>query len=182
MTNRIHTLQSGFTQSAVCAAIRLALYLGLTLPTPSYGNTSIRIDSVSPEYTPTAGPGLPEPVSIASYSFEVQKETGRARVVVEYSYPDQPIFGLEGGVGPPPTLAQVPGLIYDLAANAVVYIGDGRRTVCATVQQRKVLLYEKSIVKSTGACLVISHVVDHAEDDGWRIRRFRAIDVFLEVR
>jgi len=179
---RIHMLQSGFTQSAVCAAIRLALCLVLALPTASYGNTSIRIDSVSPEYTPAAGPGLPEPVSIASYSFEINKETRRARVVVEYTYPDQPVFGLEGGVGPPPTLAQVPGLIYDLPANAVVYIGEGRRTVCATVQQRKVLPQKKSIVKSTGACLVISHAVDHAEDDGWRIRRFRAIDVFLEVR
>jgi len=182
LMTRIHLLQSSVTQSAVCAAIRLALCLVLALPTASYGKTSIKIDSVSPEYTPTAGPGLPEPVSIASYSFEVNKETRRARVLVEYTYLDQPVFGVEGGVGPLPTLAQVPGLIYELPANAVVYIAEGRRTVCATVQQRKTLFQKKSVVKSTGACSVTSHAVDHAEDDGWRIRRFRAIDVFLEIR
>ncbi len=131
--------------------------------------------------TPTARPGLPEPVSIESYAFEVNKETGRARVVVEYTYLDRPVSGLEGGVGPQPMLAQLPALIYDLAANAVVYIGDGRRTVCATVQQRRVLRWKKSTVKSTGACIVTSQTVDHAEDDGWRIHRFRAIDVFFEV-
>ena len=179
---RTRLLQSRFSQSCVYVAIPLALCLIPALPTDSFASANIRIDSVSPEYTPTAGPGLPEPVSIASYYFEVNKETGRARVVVEYTYPDQPVFGLEGGVGPPPTLTQLPGLIYDLPANAVVYLGEGRRTVCATVQQRKVLLQKKFIVKSTGACLVISHAVEHAEDDGWRIRRFRAIDVFLEVR
>jgi hypothetical protein len=179
---RIRLLQSRFSQSSVCVAIPLVLCLILALPTDSFARANIRIDSVPPEYTPTAGPGLPEPVSIASYYFEVNKETGRARVVVEYMYPDQPVFGLEGGVGPPPTLAQLPELIYDPPANAVVYTGEGRRTVCATVQQRKVLLQRKSIVKSTGACLVRSHTVDHAEDDGWRIRRFRVIDVFLEVR
>ena len=61
-------------------------------------------------------------------------------------------------------------------------IGEGKTTLCATVQQQKVLLQKKSIIKSTVASLVLFHAADHAEDDGWRIRRFRAIDVVLGVR
>ena len=36
---------------------------------------------------------MPERVSMEDFRFEVNKETGRARVVVDYTYPDMPAFG-----------------------------------------------------------------------------------------
>jgi hypothetical protein len=47
---------------------------------------------VSPAYFPTAGNEAPQPAAMRSFSFEVEPETGRARVVVEYTYPDQVNF------------------------------------------------------------------------------------------
>ena len=61
---------------------------------------------------PTTGSELPEPVSMAGFSFQINQRTGRARIVVEYTYPDQPIFGIDGGAGPKPTYIQLPGLTY----------------------------------------------------------------------
>src|SRR5262245_56963389 len=89
----------------VCVAVAVA--------PASWGNQETRIGSVPPQYTPTAGTEEPEPVSVQNYSFEVQPDTGRARVVVEYTYPDQAALGREGGIGPLPTKAQLPGLRYD---------------------------------------------------------------------
>lgn len=102
-------------------------------------NTRVKIASVPPEYTPTAGPGVPEPVSMQSFYFEVEKETGRARVVVDYTYPDQPVFGLEGGMGPEPTMTQIPGLRYNPDAKTVVYRSATQTVVCATLRTRKLL-------------------------------------------
>ena len=100
---------------------------------------------------------------MASFSFEINKETSRARVVVEYTYPDQQIFALEGGLGPQPTVAQLPGLTYDSAAKTVLF-------------------WSKSVIEPTGSCVVSARTTDHAEDDGWSIHRFRAIDTDFEVR
>src|SRR5262245_3919694 len=102
-------------------AISLPLFLMLALPAPAPASTRMKIDTVPPEYTPTAGAELPEPVSMETFYFEVNKEMSRARVVVEYTYPDEPVYGLDGGLGPRPTFAQLPGLTYDPSAHAVVY-------------------------------------------------------------
>ena len=59
---------------------------------PSWADSVIKIGSVSPAYFPTAGNEAPQPVAMRSFSFEVEPETGRARVVVEYTYPDQVNF------------------------------------------------------------------------------------------
>src|ERR1051326_8111849 len=88
--------------------------------------TKIRMDAVPSEYTPTAGPEYPEPVSMADYWFEVNGETNRVRLIVQYTYPDQQIFASDGGVGPRPTRAQVPGLTYDPESKTVVYQADGK--------------------------------------------------------
>ena len=175
----------GFRRSAllVSAAMSLSLSLILAFAVPVRGSTTrIKIGTVSPECRPTAGPGFPEPVSMASFSFEINKETSRARVVVEYTYPDQQIFALEGGLGPQPTVAQLPGLTYDSAAKTVVYEFNGKRTICAIVGKRKMLFWSKSVIEPTGSCVVSARTTDHAEDDGWSIHRFRAIDTDFEVR
>ena len=113
-----------------------------------------------------AGAELPEPVSMDSFSFEVNKETGHARVVVEYTYQDQSVFGSEGGAGPEPTFAQLPGLSYDLSVHAIIYDDEGRTTICATVRERKVIFWKKLVVKPTGSCIVTADLADHSENDG----------------
>lgn len=147
----------------------------------SSAHTRIKIDTVPNEYTPTNAP-VREPVSMSSFHFEVNQETVRARVVVEYTYPDELVYEQDDdGGGPRPTIAQIPGLKYDLLAHTIVYEGDGKTTVCANVEERKGVLGKHLKIKNTGSCLVTAEDVKHAEDDGWSIHRFKAIDTYFEV-
>ncbi|HYL15779.1 MAG TPA: hypothetical protein VEV41_22275 [Terriglobales bacterium] len=170
--------------SAMNDSIKLFLaVLGFLLPVPLvYASTSIKIATVPAEFTPYSGPGLPEPVSMSGYYFEVNEETARARVVVDYMYRDQMVFAEEDGHIPEPTYAQIPGLVYEPSTHAIVYERDGRKTVCAVVQERRSRFLSGPRVKPTGNCTVSAKTTDHAEDDGWRIRRFRAIDVYFDVQ
>lgn len=149
---------------------------------PISAGTEIKLASVPPEYTPTAGSGFPEPIFVDRFSFEVAKETGRARIIVEYTYPDEPIFSGDGGTGPEPTIVQVPGLTYNATEATIVYDNGSHQTVCARIQEHRSLFWHRSRVMPTGACVVTSRVVNHAVDDGWKVRRFRTIDTFFEVR
>ena len=116
------------------------------------------------------------------FRFEVNQETARARVVVNYTYADQNIYGRDDdNGGPEPTIVQIPGLKYLPQAHAVVYEAGEKQTVCADVQQKKGLLGIRLHVKSTGLCFVIAERAKHADDDGWQIRRFTAIDTYFEV-
>jgi len=162
------------------APLAVAIVAGMAAP--SWAESQVKIASVAPEYRPTAGPEMPEPVSMQSYSFEVEPQTGRARVVIDYTYPDQAAFGMDGGAGPEPTMAQLPGLKYDAAARAVVYETGGTRTVCATVRDRKSLFRKGLAVTPTGACAVTSRLVEHMADNGWSISQFPTVDTFFEVR
>ena len=69
--------------------------------TPVSGNSQIKIDTIPSEYAPINCPTNWEPVSLSSYHFEVEPETGRARVVVEYTCPDQMTFGPDDDAGVP---------------------------------------------------------------------------------
>src|SRR5262249_51783341 len=135
-----------------------------------------------PEYRPTAGAAMPEQVSVQGYRFEVEKETQRARVVVDYTYPDQAAFGLEGGSGPEPSEVQLPGLKYDEGSRAVVLDDGGKKTVCAKVESRNFLFWKGSAVTPTGACVVTSSVSEHKDDTGWNISRKPTVDTYLEIR
>lgn len=142
----------------------------------------IKIDTVPDEYSPT-NVTVTEPVSMHDYHFEVNPETRRARVVVEYTYPDELMYEREDdGGGPKPTIAQLPGLKYDVADQEVVYVANGTTSVCAKVENHKGFLGRHLRVKSTGSCTVTSEDAKHAEDDGWAIQRFKAIDTYFEVR
>jgi len=149
---------------------------------PSWAESQIRIASVAPEYRPTAGPEMPEPVSMQSYSFQVEPLTRRARVVIDYTYPDQAAFGMDGGAAPQPTMAQLPGLKYDATSKTVVYEAGGKRTVCATVRDHKSFFRKSLAVRPTGACAVTSRLVEHMADNGWSISQFPTVDTFFEVR
>jgi hypothetical protein len=144
--------------------------------------TKIRIGTVPSEYTPTAGPEYPEPVSMADYSFQVNTETNRVRIVVRYTYPDQQIFASDGGVGPRPTKAQIPGLKYDSESKTIIYRVNGRTTACGNLETRKTLLRTRQVVKPTGLCVVSSDLTDSFVDDGYRIHRFRLLETYFEVR
>jgi len=37
-------------------------------------------------------------------------------------------------------------------------------------------------IENTGHCLVTAEHTKHAEDDGWEIRRFSALDTYFETR
>ena len=162
--------------------VPLAVAVIAGMADPSRAESPVKIASVAPEYRPTAGPEMPEPVSMQSYSFEVEPQTSRARVVIDYTYPDQAAFGLDGGAGPEPTMAQLPGLKYDASEKAVVYETGGKRTVCATVRDRRSFFRKGIAVTPTGACAVTSRLVEHMADNGWSISQFPTVDTFLEVR
>lgn len=161
----------------------VAAFAVLGLAIPALANSRIKVDTIPSEYAPINSPTNREPVSISSYHFEVNEETGRARLVVEYTYPDQMIYGPNDDAhGPRSTVVQLPGLIYDAAARAVAYNLNGTRDVCATVDLHHGLLGRRIKVKNTGACTVVAVAAEHVEDDGWSIHRFRAIDTYLELR
>jgi hypothetical protein len=161
----------------------VAALVTLALAVPAFANSRVKIDTVPSEYAPINSPTNREQVSMSGYHFEVNEETGRARVVVDYTYPDELIYGPNDDArGPRSTVAQLPGLTYDAASHAVVYDLNGTRDVCATVREHSGLFGRRLTVKNTGSCTVSAVVADHADDDGWRIHRFRAIDAYFEAR
>jgi hypothetical protein len=166
-------------KQSFCIASAIA---ALALAVPASANSRIKIDTISPEYAPINSPTNREPVSMSSFHFEVDQETGRARLVAIYTYPDQMTYGPDDDAGGPrPTIVQLPGLAYDAAAHAVVYDSSGTKYVCATVTERTGLFGHHLKVKNTGACTVTTVAANHAEDTGWDINRFRAIDVYFEA-
>lgn len=146
-------------------------------------NSRIKIDSVPPDYTPINSPTLSEPVSLSDYHFEINPERTRARLVVDYRYPDEMVYlPNDDAKGPLPTVVQVAGLSYDATNREVVYSASGGRTVCATVSEKSGLLGRHLEVKNTGACTVSTVAANHAEDDGWTVHRVPALDVYLDVQ
>jgi hypothetical protein len=161
-----------------------SIALVMIIPAMAVGGTAltrIKIDRVPDEYTP-ANATVSEPVSMEDFHFEVNQETRRARLVVDYSYSDEIVYAKNDAKrGPQPTVAQPPGLKYDSQAHTIVYEADGKQTVCARVYEHKRLFGRHLRIQKTGSCLVTTEDKEHAEDDGWRIRRFRAIDTYFEV-
>jgi hypothetical protein len=161
----------------------ITAFVAMSSAVPVSANSSIKIDTVPSEYAPINNPTNREPVSLSSYHFEIEPETGRARVVVEYTYPDQMTFASDDDSGgPASTIVQLPGLRYDAGAHAVVYDSNGTKSVCATVDDRSGLLGHHLKVKNTGSCTVSVVAASHTEDTGWNLRRFHALDTYLEIR
>jgi len=100
----------------------------------------------------------------------------------QYTYPDQMTHGPDDDAGGPrSTVVQLPELRYDSAAHAVVFDSNGARSVCATANGRSTIFGHQLKARNTGACTVAAVAADHAEDTGWDIHRFRAIDIYFEV-
>ena len=159
----------------------MKLILGYTLllsaPLLLATDSKAALTSVPAEYAPNNSTGMSEPVSLSSFSFEVSKETNRARIVIDYSYRGQQEIESNDRHSPDPSYVQLPALSYDPAVHAIVYSHDGERTICATVKEGR-----RTKVKSTGNCIVTSAYSEHSEDTGWTIRRVHTLDTFLEIR
>ena len=178
----VPTTKSIRTFSTLIFAFIAVLFLAAEALAAGTPITRIKIDTVPDEYTPT-NVTMTEPVSMHDFHFEVNPETRRARVVVEYTYPDELVNEREDdGGGPKPTIAQLPGLKYDVTNQEVVYVANGTTAVCAKVENHKGFFGRHLRVKSTGTCTVTAEDAKHAEDDGWAIQRFKAIDTYFEVR
>ncbi|MGO9275815.1 MAG: hypothetical protein ACLQOO_37165 [Terriglobia bacterium] len=160
-------------------AILLPCVLTMAVAAAVPDDARIKIATVPAEYRPNTGSERMQPVKMDSFHFEVNQETGRARVVVEYTYPHAVGYRSDGDPGPQPTMAQLPGLTYDPAANAVVFDGGGKRTVCALVPKTKGRQTLRA--KSTGSCVVTASVGEHTQDDGFSLHHSRALDVYFEV-
>ncbi len=142
----------------------------------------IQIATVPDHYTPTNA-SVSEPVSLQGFHFEVNRETVRARLVVEYTYPDQIVYQKgDDKRGPQATVVQLPGLKYLPEDHVVVYQRNGEQTVCGHVTGGAGLLHHNLKVTNTGACTVTSEDSKHAQDDGWKVKRYKAIDTYFEVR
>jgi hypothetical protein len=147
-----------------CAVALVALLLAI----PLSADSRVKIDSVPLEYAPIDSPTSREPVSLSSFHFEVNEEAGRARVVVDYTYPDQMTYGPDDDVhGPRSTVAQIPGLAYDAAAHIVVYDSNRSKAVCAITSHRAGLSGHHLEIKNTGARTVSTVVANYAADTGW---------------
>jgi hypothetical protein len=152
------------------ATVPTVLLLIAALAGPAPGATRVKIDSVSPKFL------------MKSFYFEVNNDSSRARVVVQYINPVAEVWGSNGNVVPPLARLRVPGLEYDSATGAVIYADGAKRTVCATVRERKILLWKSVSLKPTGACTVTSSVTDHSADDGWNVSHPPTTDAFLEIK
>jgi hypothetical protein len=164
---------------------RIAIVISavLALAGQACANTTVAIDSVPSEYLLVNSITNREPVSVSGFHFEVQPETGRARVVVEYTYPDQMMYGGDDPLrGPQPSFAQIPGLKYDPAAHAVIFDADGTKAVCASAREHQGLFGQHLKITNTGACSVSAAPSIHTVDTGWNLIRVRTLDTFLEVR
>jgi hypothetical protein len=148
----------------------------------AFAADKVKISTVPHEFTPYSGSGSSEPVSLSEFYFEVNAETRRARVVVNYGFRGQAAVESEDRHAPVPTYAQLPELIYDTAAQAVVYESRNLRTICATVTTGRGVFGSRTKVKSTGNCFVTTQSAERTEDDGWGIRRYPVLDVYLETR
>jgi len=161
-------------------AVLLPFVLTMAVAAPAPDDARIKIATVPAEYRPHTGSERMQAVRMDSFYFEVNRETGRARVVVEYTYPHAVGYQSDADPGPQPTFAQLPGLTYDPAAHAVVYDGGGKRTVCALVPKAKGRRATLR-AKATGSCVVTASVAEQTQDDGFSLHQSRALDVYFEV-
>jgi hypothetical protein len=147
---------------------------------PANADPKIKIDTLPAEYTPYLS-SLHEPVSMRSFHFEISEETGRARIVAQYTYPDTMTAGAYDPGGPRPAVVQIPGLSYDAKDHTVVYDSDGKRTVCAVVKESRNFWSHGTSVKSTGACTVATESGNVTVDDGWDIHHVQVLNTYFEV-
>ncbi len=162
------------------AAQAWVLAMWLSWPIPEA--TKIAIDRIPLLYTPTEGRATAEVLSMGEYHFEINKENTRARVVVNYTYPDEMLFPRTGSSHMPVSAVQIPGLRYDRSAHQIIYEEAGKSTVCATVEEKRQHFGGQGFkISNTGACTVEAVTATHPKDDGWTSHRTQTLDTYFVV-
>jgi hypothetical protein len=131
MTNQLNPNGNGATRRGllkrISSATLVASCMAIPLAVPALAETRIRIDSGPALYEPFESM-FAQPLLMSGYHFEANPETGRASVVIEYAYE---LIQQEYDGGPAPTVAQVPGLIWNSGTRSVVYEANEQQTACA---------------------------------------------------
>src|SRR5579863_9193355 len=117
--------------------VLLSLWLIATLAGPAVAATKLKIDSVPSQFL------------MRSFYFEINIDNGRTRVVIQYINPVAEVWGSDGNTVPQIARIRIAGLKYDSGAGAVVYDDGSKRTVCATVRERKILWWKSLSLKPT---------------------------------
>jgi hypothetical protein len=159
----------------------VSIFLLVSVSIQASDVVKLKIGSIPLDFAPWNGSLLTEPLSVQSFRFEVNNQSRRARVVVEYAYDRQQTYVDQEGRYPDPSAILIPGLIFDPLNNAVVYNAGNRRITCGIFRTRKGIFGARSHVESTGACEITSAAVNRTWDDGWTIHRMRDLDLFLEI-
>jgi len=157
--------------------LRNCLFLALMAGAPVLGRT--KIVTIPAEYTPPVS-AFSEPVNVEGYHFEVNRDATRARVVVEYGYPDELYeisIGYVGGLSA--TRVQLPGLRWDPEEHAVVYQAGDKETKCAVARGTPGSHFR---LRNTGACTVSTTAAILKSDDGWNVRSLKGLDVWLDTK
>jgi hypothetical protein len=157
-------------QTIMYVSISMGLCLAAALAGAAPPEKSIRIDTTGAKY------------ALQDFSFEVSPQTGGAGIRLEYTYPPAWLQGDDSDRGPGSTIAMLPGLTYDAATHAIVYVDGSARTTCATEVDHTVAFWKTVHMKPTGACRVSARVTRHADSDGWITHRYNTLDTYFEVR
>lgn len=74
----------------------------------------------------------------------------------------------------------VPGLSYDRERAEVVFDADGRRVICATVEQRGRWIFAHQKIEPTGACELTHRYVKVPVDNGFAIEHIEHFEVHFK--
>lgn len=107
-----------------------------------------------------------------SKRFAINDDLGRAWVEVEmyYSVSESTKYHR----------VPVPGLTYDRERAEVVFDADGRRVVCATVEQRGRWIFAHQKIEPTGSCELTHRYVKVPVDNGFAIEHIEHFEVHFK--
>ncbi|MES0873645.1 hypothetical protein [Sinimarinibacterium thermocellulolyticum] len=148
--------------SRLSTAAVLALGLGLVLPAVQAADDGTRIFK-----TPV---GAAE--ASKSKKFVINPELGRAWVEVDFHYAVSETSDHHR--------VAVPGLRYDRERSEVVFDADGRRVVCATVQDRGRWVFRHHHIKPTGNCELMHRYIKVPMDDGFYISHIEHFELHFK--
>lgn len=116
------------------------------------------------------------PTHDVSANFEVNEELGRAWVNVtlaDQRFDDTSYDNYR---------VKVAGLSMNFEKTAIVLEQDGALIDCATVTPKSGVFGRKLIIRPTGLCTFEKKIAHEAVDNGFEIRKFRTIQVYLNVQ
>ncbi len=99
-------------------------------------------------------------------SFAINKEAGRAWVVVSVADPIDPL-NVEAPAYARSERVKVEGLRFDAAASEVILERDGQAIVCATLKKSGAWIFKETYLKETGRCRFDSKIKTVKVDDGF---------------